>query len=196
MKKSDLKTKAAFYTKTVEWSEEDGCFVGSAPPLIGPCCHGKNEARVHAQLCEIVEEWIALLEGDGHKLPAPLAAKDFSGKFVLRIPRTLHRTLEREARKQGVSLNQYVLYILSERHHFGASQEKIELALDRLAHPKESRISDWLGPQRYSHLRVVVSGTTTGGTDSQFLGAISPPTKSYRGPHRVRGCGGYAHGHR
>jgi predicted RNase H-like HicB family nuclease len=47
----------------VEWSDEDGCFVGSAPPLIGPCCRGKNEAKVYAQLCEIVEEWTALLEG-------------------------------------------------------------------------------------------------------------------------------------
>jgi predicted RNase H-like HicB family nuclease len=60
MKKSELKARAARYTKTVEWSDEDGCFVGSAPPLIGPCCHGKDEARVYAQLCGIVEEWIAL----------------------------------------------------------------------------------------------------------------------------------------
>ncbi len=31
----------------VEWSDEDGCFVGSAPPLIGPCCHDKDEAKVY-----------------------------------------------------------------------------------------------------------------------------------------------------
>jgi predicted RNase H-like HicB family nuclease len=91
MKKSELKARAAHYTKIVEWSEEDGCFVGSAPPLIGPCCHGKDEARVYAQLCGIVEEWIALLEGDGHALPEPLAAKKFSGRFLLRVEPALHR---------------------------------------------------------------------------------------------------------
>jgi len=60
-----LKTKGAHYTKLVEWSVEDSCFVGSAPPLIGPCCHGDDEAKVYAELCHIVEEWIELLETDG-----------------------------------------------------------------------------------------------------------------------------------
>ena len=45
MKRSQLKAKAALYTKLVEWSGEDGCFIGSAPPLIGPCCHGQDEAK-------------------------------------------------------------------------------------------------------------------------------------------------------
>jgi predicted RNase H-like HicB family nuclease len=48
MKRSELKAKAAHYLKIVEWSEDDGCFVGSVPPLIGPCCHGKDEAKVYA----------------------------------------------------------------------------------------------------------------------------------------------------
>lgn len=107
MKKSELRAKAARYMKIVEWSDEDGCFVGSAPPLIGPCCHGKNEARVYAELCEIVEEWIALLEGDGATLPEPLPAKKFSGKFVLRVEPALHRRLAAKALAAGESLNTY-----------------------------------------------------------------------------------------
>jgi hypothetical protein len=47
MKRSELKAKAAQSTKVVEWSEEDRCFVGSAPPIIGPCCHGNDETRVY-----------------------------------------------------------------------------------------------------------------------------------------------------
>lgn len=47
------------YLRIVEWSEEDGCFVGSAPPLIGRCCHGDTEASVLRQLGRIVEEWLA-----------------------------------------------------------------------------------------------------------------------------------------
>jgi predicted HicB family RNase H-like nuclease len=107
MKKSELKARAARYTKIVEWSDEDGCFVGSAPPLIGPCCHGKNEAKVYAQLCQIVEEWIALLQGGGHTLPEPMAAKKFSGKFVLRVEPDLHRRLAAKALAAGESLNTY-----------------------------------------------------------------------------------------
>lgn len=107
MKAKDLKAKAARYLKIVEWSDEDGCFVGSAPPLIGQCCHGKDEAKVYAELCQIVEEWVGLMEADGHKLPAPLAAKKFSGKFVLRVEPALHRRLAAKALAAGESLNSF-----------------------------------------------------------------------------------------
>lgn len=107
MKKSELKAKAARYMKIVEWSDEDGCFVGSAPPLIGPCCHGKDEAKVYAQLCRIVEEWIEILETDSRELPEPLAAKKFSGKFVLRVEPALHRRLAAKALAAGESLNSF-----------------------------------------------------------------------------------------
>ena len=107
MKTSELKAKAARYMKIVEWSDEDGCFVGSAPPLIGPCCHGKDEAKVYAQLCRIVKEWVEILETDGQELPEPLAAKQFSGKFVLRVEPALHRRLAAKALAAGESLNSY-----------------------------------------------------------------------------------------
>ena len=107
-----MKAKAARYMKIVEWSDEDGCFVGSAPPLIGPCCHGKDEAKVYAQLCRIVEEWVEILEIDGHELPEPLAAKQFSGKFVLRVEPALHRRLAAKALAAGESLNSFCVKTL------------------------------------------------------------------------------------
>jgi len=112
MKNNELKSKAARYTKIVEWSEDDGCFVGSAPPLIGQCCHGRDETKVYAELCQIVEEWIGLLEGDGHALPEPLAAKKFSGKFVLRLEPAIHRRLAAKALAAGESLNSYCVKAL------------------------------------------------------------------------------------
>jgi predicted HicB family RNase H-like nuclease len=114
MKKSELKARAARYMKFVEWSDEDGCFIGSAPPLIGNCCHGKNEARVYAELCQIVEEWIELFERDGQAPPEPLAAKKFSGKFVLRVEPALHRRLAAKALAAGESLNSYCAKTLAE----------------------------------------------------------------------------------
>lgn len=108
MKKGELKTKAAHYTKMVEWSDEDGCFVGSAPPLIGECCHGADEAKVYAELCRIVEEWIQLLETEGSPLPESLGkVSDFSGKFVLRMEPALHRRLAARALAAGESLNSF-----------------------------------------------------------------------------------------
>lgn len=112
MKASELKAKAARYLKIVEWSEKDACFVGSAPPLIGPCCHGKDEAKVYAQLCRIVEEWVEILETDGRELPRPLDAKKFSGKFVLRVEPALHRRLVAKALAAGESLNSFCVKTL------------------------------------------------------------------------------------
>jgi predicted HicB family RNase H-like nuclease len=107
MKKSEVKATAARYLKIVEWSDADGCFVGSAPPLIGQCCHGKDETKVYAELCRIVEEWIETLAADGDELPEPLAAKKFSGKFVLRVEPALHRRLAAKALAAGESLNSF-----------------------------------------------------------------------------------------
>lgn len=112
MKRNELKARAAQYTKLVEWSDEDGCFVGSAPPLIGPCCHGDDEAKVYAELCQIVEEWIELLHKDGAALPEPTADKKYSGKFVLRTEPALHRRLALKALAAGESLNSYCVKAL------------------------------------------------------------------------------------
>jgi predicted HicB family RNase H-like nuclease len=96
------------YLKIVEWSAEDNCFVGSAPPLIGPCCHGADEVKVYRELCDIVKEWVTLLKKDGKPLPDPLGGKKYSGRFVLRVEPALHRRLAAKAQASGESLNSYV----------------------------------------------------------------------------------------
>lgn len=69
---------SARYVKIVEWSEEDGCYVGSAPGLVlGGCCHGDDEKQVFAELCEIVEEWIEIIKADGKPLPPPTIGRDY-----------------------------------------------------------------------------------------------------------------------
>ncbi|MFM8469011.1 MAG: type II toxin-antitoxin system HicB family antitoxin [Limisphaerales bacterium] len=106
--RKERKAKSARYTKLVEWSEEDPCFVGGAPPIIGLCCHGDDEAKVYAALCRIVEEWIELLETDGTALPeAASDCRNYSGKFVLRVEPSLHRRLALKAVAAGESLNSY-----------------------------------------------------------------------------------------
>lgn len=102
-----LKPRSADYLKIAEWSEEDGCYVGSAPPLIGPSCHGSNQIEVYKEICEIVEEWLEIMERDGIPVPPPSAQKTYSGKFNLRTGPDLHKTLEIRALQAGESLNTY-----------------------------------------------------------------------------------------
>ena len=105
---TQVKEAAKFFLKIVEWSDEDGCYVGSAPPLIGQCCHGKTESAVLEQLQAIVEEWTENLIADGKPLPPGTANRKFSGKFVVRISPEIHRKVALKAMARGESLNQFV----------------------------------------------------------------------------------------
>jgi predicted RNase H-like HicB family nuclease len=72
---------SAKYVKIVEWSEEDQCYVGSAPGLILGGCHGDDEKEVFVELCQIVEEAIELYRTDGKPLPPPTSGRDFATKM-------------------------------------------------------------------------------------------------------------------
>src|SRR5256885_8519661 len=77
--KTNLKKQASRYVKIVEWSDEDGCFIGRCPELFHGGTHGDDEAKVYADLCEIVEEVLGDMEVRKEKLPATLAGQKFSG---------------------------------------------------------------------------------------------------------------------
>ena len=72
----------ARYIKIVEWSDEDRCFIGQCPGVVGPCCHGDNEAEVYAELCQIVDEWIEIFKADGKPLPPPTAGQGIAEKIA------------------------------------------------------------------------------------------------------------------
>lgn len=69
------------YVKIVEWSDEDQCFVGSAPGLLLGGCHGPDEKQVFDELCDIVDETIALYHQDGKPLPPPTSGHDLANKI-------------------------------------------------------------------------------------------------------------------
>ena len=72
---------SARYAKIVEWSDEDQCYVGSAPGLIFGGCHGQDEKEVFAELCQIVEEAIGLYLEDGKPLPPPTSGQDLANRI-------------------------------------------------------------------------------------------------------------------
>jgi predicted HicB family RNase H-like nuclease len=108
MKESDR------YLKIVEWSEEDRCYVGTCPGLMLGGVHGDHEAKVYAELCQAVEEWISLCHKDGVPLPPGTAGKTYSGQFVVRVGPDLHKTLAVAALRHGESLNTHCVHLLRE----------------------------------------------------------------------------------
>ena len=113
------------YIKIVEWSEEDQCYVGTCPGLMLGGIHGKDEAKVYKELCQAVEEWIDIYEKDKEPLPAATARKNYSGKFVVRVGKDLHKSLAIAALRQEDSLNSYCVNLLKEgRAHYEKNKRR------------------------------------------------------------------------
>ena len=53
---------------------------------------------------------------DGIAIPEPDSIEDYSGQFKLRLPRSLHRQLALQSKREGVSMNQYCVYLLSQNN--------------------------------------------------------------------------------
>ena len=69
------------YVKIVEWSDEDQCYVGSSPGLLLGGCHGPDEKAVFAELCDVVEDTVALYKKDGKPLPPATSGRDYANKM-------------------------------------------------------------------------------------------------------------------
>ncbi len=74
---------------------------------------GDTFEEAYENLREAMEGWIETKIENGFEVPLPVGYDDFSGKFIVRIPKSLHYRLTVEAEQEGVSLNQYALYKLS-----------------------------------------------------------------------------------
>jgi len=74
--------ESARYIKLVEWSDEDQCFVGQCPGIIGPCCHGDDETEVYRELCLTVDAWIDTMKRDGKPLPPPTAGRNVAEQIA------------------------------------------------------------------------------------------------------------------
>lgn len=113
MAMSDLQ----LYPAEVFWSDEDDGFVAVAPDLPGCSAVGSDEATALAELRTAIAAWIEAAKKAGNTIPAPSRPADreqFSGKFLVRVPRRLHADLVRVAKSERVSLNHYVVYVLTE----------------------------------------------------------------------------------
>lgn len=94
--------------------EEGGGYLAEVPDLPGCMSDGETQEEALANVGEAIDEWIASAKDMGRPIPAPDASSRFSGKWVQRVPRSLHRQLTEEAKREGVSLNSLALTYIAE----------------------------------------------------------------------------------
>lgn len=99
------------YQIVVRWSEEDGCYLAYAPALSGCMTHGDTPEEAISKGEEAVVLWLEEAIARGDKIPKPIHG--YSGKMTLRMPSSLHQKIAEKAEREGVSINQWVVYKLA-----------------------------------------------------------------------------------
>lgn len=97
-------------------SEEDGGgFYASYPELGKAAAHGDGATVEEAvRMANEAKRLVIETKLDhGDQVPLPRSIQEYSGKFNVRVPKSLHRNLSELAEKEGVSLNQLVVTLLS-----------------------------------------------------------------------------------
>lgn len=104
------------YTRVVQERNDDTghYFYGKILELDGCQSTGATVEELYENLNEALDGYIEVKLENGFSIPEPKDIEEYSGKFNLRLPKSLHRRLAIEASQEGVSLNQYALYKLSQ----------------------------------------------------------------------------------
>ena len=96
------------YSYRVIWSDKDDEYLGLCaefPSL--SWLAGTPEAALKG-IRRVIAEGIKIMEADGDPIPEPLSNKKYSGRFSVRIPPEVHRSLSIQAAEEGVSLNRLI----------------------------------------------------------------------------------------
>jgi predicted RNase H-like HicB family nuclease len=130
-------------------AEPEGGYVALFPDLPGCMTQGETLEELVAMAEDARRGWIETEYERGNEIPLPSYTEEYSGKFNVRIPKSLHRSLAEAAEREGMSLNQYVVYVLSR----GDAQARVENRLVEMGGAPVSASS----PQKHRAARTAMS---------------------------------------
>ena len=92
---------------------DEGGFVVSFPELPGCLSCGETQEAALANALDAKRVWLEAALEENITISEPDSLRDYSGQFKLRLPKSLHRSLAENSKREGVSMNQYCVYLLS-----------------------------------------------------------------------------------
>lgn len=95
--------------------DDDEYWFAEILDLPGCMADGVNPNEAMKNLEDAKRLWIETHIEDGYEVPEPAQSHGYSGKFLLRMPKSLHHRLALQAKREGVSLNQHVVSLLNDR---------------------------------------------------------------------------------
>lgn len=119
-------TRADQYERKVFFSREDKGWIAVATELPGCSAFGSTPERALKELDAAITLWLQAAKAKKWKVPKPIASKQPGGKILLRLPRELHQEYLSLAAKEGISLNQYMLYVLARFRDLGQTARHVK----------------------------------------------------------------------
>lgn len=113
------------YSLQLIWSANENAYVATVPEIPQVTQIAATAAEALAKLHDAIGDYLREKKAKREATPPPRRLEEYSGQFRLRLPRVLHASLVREAEAEGISLNSYLLYLLSHRY---AQHEAIQQA--------------------------------------------------------------------
>ena len=101
------------YRLEIVEDQEEGGFVVSFPELPGCITCGETMESALTNAMDAKKVWLEAALTDGIEVHEPDSLEEYSGQFKIRIPRSLHRSLAEHSKREGISMNQYCVYLLS-----------------------------------------------------------------------------------
>jgi predicted HicB family RNase H-like nuclease len=102
------------YTYRVTWSEDDNEYVGLCAEFPSLSWLARTPEASLKGIRGVVADVVGDMQGRGETVPEPIAGRNYSGKFMVRIPPEVHRKLAIQAAEAGVSLNRLASAKLSQ----------------------------------------------------------------------------------
>ncbi len=96
------------YTYRITWSEGDQEFVGLCAEFPGLSWLAPDPDDALKGIRSVVKECVEDMAQSGEGIPVPISTRQYSGKFIVRVPPEVHRHLATEAAESGVSLNRII----------------------------------------------------------------------------------------
>ena len=108
--------------------DEGGGYLIEFPDLPGCIADGATPEQAIREGKDALKSWLGTMQELGRPIPPPGSAGRFSGKWVMRVPKSLHRRLAERARDEGVSLNGLATALLAEGLGRRAGRRKTAVA--------------------------------------------------------------------
>jgi len=112
-RRKDLDFYLSLHYPVTVHADPDGGFVAEIEELPGCMTQGETLEEVFEAIEDARRGWVQVAYENGQDIPLPRDIEEYSGKILIRIPKSLHRALAHAAKREGVSLNQYIASLLT-----------------------------------------------------------------------------------